>query len=300
MRKRRLMLATLSLVGVLFFGHGAAAQSYWLPSKEVSLQVRQEPMVRSFIESQCAYQGKGTYVKDLKWSGKPEEDVQTVTHIINRAQVSVSETATKITYYNLYDKKEFSEIEELSIAFQMLTDVLTGKQPDPWMTWLLYICDYTIADKFDYSGDAGLNRFDKTIKTTGRALADDAIKTYGLKDFSRESQIEFLNKTVSSLFYNGWNKSFYYTFNIPLPRVASQYSDVKSVSADGLEICIALDQEWFDSLKAGTMDQIGFIYSDNPIAMIAARALGLDIKACWYNLSNIGQKHTTTINAQSL
>lgn len=300
MRISRSIRAASILVGVFIFGFEAAAQSYWLPSRDIILRVRQEPMLKSFIEAQCAYQGNGTYVKDLKWSGDLEGDVQTITHIINRAQVSVSETATNITYYNLYDKKEFTEVEELNIAFNVLTNTLTGKQPDPWMTWLLYVCDYTIADKFDYSGDAGLNRFDKTIKTTGRALADDAIKTYGLKDFSRESQIEFLNKTVSSLFYNGWNKSFYNTFNIPLPRVASQYSDVKSVSADGLEICIALDQEWFDSLKAGTMDQIGFIYSDNPIAMIAARALGLDIKACWYNLSNIGQKHTTTINAQSL
>ncbi len=300
MRTSRLIRAALILVGVFIFGLEAAAQSYWLPSKDIRLQVRQEPMVKSFIESQCAYQGNGTYVKDLKWSGDPAGDVQTITHIINRAQVSVSVTATKITYYNLYDKKEFAEIELLNVAFLLLSNALTGEQPDPWMTWLLYVCDYTIADKFDFSGDAGLNRFDQTVNTTGRALADDAIKTYGLKDFSRDSQIEFLNKTVSTLFYNGWNKSFYNTFNIPLPRVASQYSDVKSVSADGLEICIALDQEWFDSLKAGTMDQIGFIYSDNPIAVIAARALGLNIKACWYNLSNIGEKHTTTINAQSL
>lgn len=294
------MRAVLSLVGVLIFGLGAAAQSYWLPSKDVSLRVRQEPMVKAFIESQVAYEGVGVYVKDMKWSGKPEEDVQTVTHIINREQVSIHETSTTITYYNLYDKKEFTEVEETNVAFLLLTNPLAGKQPDPWMTWLLYVCDYTIADNFDYSGDAGLNRFDKTVKTNSRALADDAIKTYGLKDFSRESQIEFLGKTVTTVFYNDWDKSSYSTFKVPFPREASRYSDVKSVGKSGLEICVALDQEWFDALLAGNMDQVEFLYADLPLAVIAARTLGLDINACWYNLSNIGQKHTTIIKADSL
>ena len=288
MRHGLITRAALAAVGVFVFGLAAAAQSYWLPSGDLIRRARQDEAITPFINNQCAAQQAGVYVESVKWSGNPAEDVQTITHLIKRESVSSSTThtidATTTTYYGVYDKKEFADVEELNIAFNLLNDRLTGQLPDPWAAWFFYICNYTIADKFDYSGDFGLNSFDKTIKTTSRDIADCLIKYYGLKDFSRESQIELLDKTKYSLWRNK----------------SSEYSDVESVSAAGIDIRMAIGQEWLAKLKAGEVSAIEIVAADNPLAVIVARTLGLDMLVTWYNLENLGEKYTSTINAQSL
>lgn len=280
----------LAGLGVLLFSWPLAAQSYWLPSADLIAKARQTELIKPFIEAQCENQGAGTYVESVKWSGNPAADVQTVTHVIHRKQVSTRkiETSESITYiyYGTYDEKMFVEVEELHRAFELLGNVLTGKQADPWASWLFYICNYTIEDKFDFSGDVGRKLQDKTIKTDGKALADDIKRFYGLKDFSRASQIEFLDKTKYA--------------RVPKPREAAQYSDVESVSEAGVDLRMAIGQEWLDNLKAGNVDPIEIVYSDNPLAVIAARTLGIDLIVTWYNLDNIGEKYVTSIKAQSL
>ena len=63
---------------------------------------------------------------------------------------------------------------------------------------------------------------------------------------------------------------------------------------------MAIGQEWLDNLKAGNVDPVEIVYSDNPLAVIAARTLGIDLVITWYNLDNIGEKYITSIKAQSL
>ena len=290
MKHRLITRLALSGLGVLLFGWPSAAQSYWLPSAELIAQARQTELIKPFIEGQCENQQAGVYVQSVEWSGNPAADVQTVTHVIHRKQVSTMKTETSeaiiYTYYDTYDEKLFVESEELRRAFELLGDALSGKQADPWASWLFYICNYTIEDKFDFSGDVGRKLQDKTIKTNSKAIADDIIKYYGLKDFSRLSQIEFLDKTKY--------------VRTPKPREAAQYSDVEGVSPAGVDLRMAIGQEWLDNLKAGNVDPVEIVYSDNPLAVIAARTLGIDLVITWYNLDNIGEKYITSIKAQSL
>ncbi len=100
------------------------------------------------------------------------------------------------------------------------------------------------------------------------------------------SQIEFLDKTKY--------------VRTPKPREAAQYSDVEGVSPAGVDLRMAIGQEWLDNLKAGNVDPVEIVYSDNPLAVIAARTLGIDLVITWYNLDNIGEKYITSIKAQSL
>ena len=281
---------------VLLTALSASGQSYWRPSADLVAKARQEPIVKFFIDAQCKYEQFGVYVESVTWSGNPAEDVQTLTHIIKRNEIT-SEVRGNVMYtYGVYDKKMFTDVEKVNSALCLSANSLTGRQADPWLTWLFYICNYTICDKFDFSGD-GLKVYNETIKTPSSAFADDAIRTYGLKDFSRESQIALLGKTATTLWKNDWPKTSSYD---PVFRVTAKYSDVKSVGSREMEVCIALSQEQFRDLKAGKFSQADYIYADNPIVVIAARTLGLDIRAIWYNLEKFGEKTTTLIKAKTL
>lgn len=280
---------------VLLTALSAAGQAYWRPSADLVARARQEPVVKFFIDAQCKYEQFGVYVESVTWSGNPAEDVQTLTHIIHRNTITTELRDNTLYTYGAYDKKMFADMEKVNSALCLFTNSLTGKQADPWLTWLFYICNYTITDKFDFSGD-GLKIYNETLKTSSTALAGDAIRTYGLKDFSRESQIALLGKTATTLWQNDWPKSSYY----PAFREMAKYSDVKSVGSREMEVCIALSQEQFNSLKAGKFSQAEFLYADNPLVVIAARTLGLDIRAIWYNLEKFGEKTTTLIKAKTL
>ena len=280
---------------VLITTLSAAGQTYWRPSADLVAKARQEPLVKFFIDAQCQYEQFGVYVESVTWSGNPAEDVQTLTHVIKRNDIT-SEVRGNVMYtYGAYDKKMFADVEKLNSGLRLSANSLTGRQADPWLNWLFYICNYTLCDRFDFSGD-GLKIYNETIKTQSTALAGDAIRTYALKDFSRESQIALLGKTATTLWKNDWPKSSYY----PVFRVGAKYSDVKSVGSREMEVCIALSQEQFRSLKAGKFSQAEFIYADNPLVVIAARTLGLDIRAIWYNLEKFGEKTTTLIKAKTL
>lgn len=280
---------------VLLTALSATGQTYWRPSADLVARARQEPIVKFFIDAQCQYEQFGVYVESVTWSGNPAEDVQTLTHIICRNQITTELRDNTLYTYGAYDKKMFADVEKVNSGLLLSTDSLIGKQPDPWLTWLFYICNYTVTDKFDFSGD-GLKIYNETIKTPSTALANDAIRTYGLKDFSRESQIALLGKTATTLWKNDWPKSSY----APVFRVMAKYSDVKSVGSREMEVCIALSEEQFRSLKAGKFSQAEYIYADNPLVVIAARTLGLDIRAIWYNLEKFGEKTTTLIKAKAL
>ena len=280
---------------VLLTALSAAGQAYWRPSADLVARARKEPLVKSFIEAQCLYEQFGVYVESVTWSGNPAEDVLALTHVIKRNQITTELRDNTLYTYGAYDKKMFADMEKVNSALCLFTNSLTGKQADPWVTWLFYICNYTITDKFDFSGD-GLKIYNETLKTSSTALAGDAIRTYGLKDFSRESQIALLGKTATTLWQNDWPKSSYY----PAFREMAKYSDVKSVGSREMEVCIALSQEQFNSLKAGKFSQAEFLYADNPLVVIAARTLGLDIRAIWYNLEKFGEKTTTLIKAKTL
>ena len=280
---------------VLLIALSAAGQTYWRPSADLVAKARQEPIIKFFIDAQCKYEQFGVYVESVTWSGNPAEDVQALTHVIKRNQITTELRDNTLYTYGVYDKKMFADMEKVNSALCLFTNSLTGKQADPWLTWLFYICNYTICDKFDFSGD-GLKIYNETLKTSSTALAGDAIRTYGLKDFSRESQITLLAKTATTLWQNDWPKSSYY----PAFREMSKYSDVKSVGSREMEVCIALSQEQFNSLKAGKFSQAEYIYADNPLVVIAARTLGLDIRAIWYNLEKFGEKTTTLIKAKTL
>ena len=280
---------------ILVTALSAAGQTYWRPSADLVAKARQEPIIKFFIDAQCKYEQFGVYVESVTWSGNPAEDVQALTHVIKRNQITTELRDNTLYTYGVYDKKMFADMEKLNSALCLFTNSLTGKQADPWLTWLFYICNYTITDKFDFSGD-GLKIYNETLKTSSTALAGDAIRTYGLKDFSRESQIALLGKTATTLWQNDWPKSSYY----PAFREMAKYSDVKSVGSREMEVCIALSQEQFNSLKAGKFSQAEFLYADNPLVVIAARTLGLDIRAIWYNLEKFGEKTTTLIKAKTL
>ena len=124
----------LAGLGVLLFSRPLAAQSYWLPSADLIAKARQTELIKPFIEAQCENQGAGTYVESVKWSGNPAADVQTVTHVIHRKQVSTMKTETSeaitYTYYGTYDEKMFVESEELHRALELLGDVL-DRAPHP-------------------------------------------------------------------------------------------------------------------------------------------------------------------------
>ncbi len=288
---KKFLFTALALLTVL----SAAGQTYWRPSAGLVAKARQEPIVKSFIEAQCKYEQFGVYVESVTWSGNPAGDVQTLTHIIHRESITTELRNHTLYTYGNYDKKLFADGEKVNSALCLSADSQTGRQADPWLTWLFYICNYTICDKFDFSGD-GLKVYNETVKTPSSALAGDAIRTYGLKDFSRESQIALLGKTATTLWKNDWPKSSH----DPVFREMARYSDVKSVGSREMEVCIALNQEQFSSLKAGKFSQAGYIYADNPLVVIAARTLGLDIRAIWYNLDKFGEKTTTLIKAQTL
>ena len=288
---KKFLFTALALLSAL----SAAGQTYWRPSAGLVAKARQEPLVKSFIEAQCKYEQFGVYVESVTWSGNPAGDVQTLTHIIRRESITTELRNNTLYTYGNYDKKLFADVEKVNSALCLSANSLTGRQADPWLNWLFYICNYTICDKFDFSGD-GLKVYNETIKTQSTALANDAIRTYGLKDFSRESQIALLGKTAPTLWKNDWPKTSYDL----VFRVTAKYSDVKSVGNHEMEVCIALSQEQFSSLKAGKFNQAEYIYADNPIVVIAARTLGLDIRAIWYNLDNFGEKTTTLIKAQAL
>ena len=84
-------------------------------------------------------------------------------------------------------------------------------------------------------------------------------------------------------------------------QTASQFSDVKSVTPDGIEVCAALlDRSGYDAVSNDSSKAVEFIYKDNPLVVIAARTLGLPLSIHLYDMTRFGTKTVFTINPEAL
>jgi hypothetical protein len=134
----------------------------------------------------------------------------------------------------------------------------------------------------------------EVIVTRPKDLADTAIKFYHLPDWSRESQIAMLSRTTSYRTLAPWclDSDMQY---------ASKYSDIKSMSAEGIEVCVGvLDAAEYEAMAGDASKAVAYLHADNPLIVIAARTLGLPLLIHLYDITRLGTKTSLVVNPESL
>lgn len=299
--KKFFLILLMSIAG----GIVAAAQEYWRPSAELVERARQEPVIREHIERYISF----------RRSIESEKSLLDIHYTIQPDGIHISQTLKYDKYSNMqdfgdhyviyysendpyitpevraYKTKTFESVLCLTLDQEKYSSYNLSRLCDAWMTWLFYITGYSIYDEWDFKRP---KKERETTVTTSKDIADAAIKICRLKDWSRDSQIALLNRYLSDRTSTTWGgrKEL---------QTASQFSDVKSVSSDGIEVCAALlDRSGFDAVSNDSSKAVEFIYKDNPLVVIAARTLGLPLCIHLYDMTRFGTKTVFTINPEAL
>ena len=288
---KRLILTLLVAVTAL----GAAAQEYWLPSADLVEKARQDPVVQKYIKCFRDRQKSFDEVKVLNCEIRGEE-----IYIYHKIRQRGRYTWTTGSYYGgytihtetdyTYQPDNEAESYKRDYSALGLTEHQIGKVIDVWFTWLYYITGYTFRDEWVFSRSKKVNG---TVLTTQKDIADLLIKTYHLPDLSRKSQIALLSKNI-------YDRNILENFSrSPFP--VSRYSDVISVSEKGIEVYAAVrERTKYDTIEHNGAEAVAYVYADDPLAVVAARTLGIPLLVRIYDLTRPGVKVSFTIKPESL
>lgn len=280
----------------LLIGLSLSGQEYWLPSQELIEKVRQEPIIKKHIEK--CFARKDVFGGNITETWTIKGDELRITHVV------------KLRGRDMYESGQYLYVEgnasytpdvwaaqakdsETALMLNRSEGVYSAYRTlcDPWLTWLFYIAGYTIVDDWKFKLYKKAN---EVITTRPKDLADTAIKFYHLPDWSRESQIALLAKNKASRTKTSWGLQAHMASS-------SKYTDVKSMSAEGIEVCAGvLDAAQYDQMALDPASAVAYIYADNPLIVIAARTLEIPLLIRLYDITRLGTKTSILINPESL